>query len=79
VGGAGQAPDSVPKLVAELAIADHALDVEVDISALDSVGKHAKPQGISTTLRDAVREVEFLSLGGLFDLRGVRGAGRAIN
>jgi hypothetical protein len=72
--GAG-APDGIPELVAELAIADHALDVEVHVSALHGVGEHPESESVGTTLRDPVREVESLSLGGFLDLR-TGGGGR---
>mmetsp|Transcript_38932 Transcript_38932/g.105434 ORF Transcript_38932/g.105434 Transcript_38932/m.105434 type:complete len:282 (+) Transcript_38932:607-1452(+) len=58
----------VPDLVAEVAVPDHSVDVEVYVPSLQRVGQQAEAQGVRTALRDAVGEVLLLALLGLLDL-----------
>mmetsp|Transcript_17815 Transcript_17815/g.30196 ORF Transcript_17815/g.30196 Transcript_17815/m.30196 type:complete len:506 (-) Transcript_17815:1701-3218(-) len=65
--GEGELVD-VPELVAEVAVADDSLDVEVDV-ALDHVVEQAEAQGISAALGDSVGELLGLLHHCLLDLR----------
>lgn len=58
----------VPQLVAEMPVADHAVDVQVDVTALSGVCQQAEAKGIGATLWDSVREIELLALDGGSDL-----------
>eukprot|EP00760_Papus_ankaliazontas_P017993 PhM_4_TR17413/c0_g1_i1/m.82358 len=64
--------DHIPELVAELAVANDALNVQVDVIAARGVGEQTEAEGISTTLRDALGEGLLLELLRLANLLGVK-------
>lgn len=59
--------DNVPQLVAELTVSNYTLDVQVD-RALDHVREKSKSKGVSSALRNTIREILFLLNNSLFDL-----------
>lgn len=65
--------DNVPKLVAELSVANDSSHIKID-RALNHIGEESEAKGIGTTLWNTVRELQGLLLDGLCDfaLRQVR-------
>lgn len=61
----------LPELVAKLAVAEHAQDVQVDVAPLRSVGEQAEAQRVRAALGDAAGELLGLRLLGLCDLARV--------
>jgi hypothetical protein len=59
-------------LVSELAVGDHALDVEVDVTSLERVRQQTESQRIGTALRNALGEVALLSFDGLGHFVGIQ-------
>jgi len=59
----------VPEFVAELLVPNDSLHIQVD-GALEHVREHSKSEGVSTTLRDTIREVFLLSGARLSDFLG---------
>ena len=62
---------SIPQLVAELTITNHALDIKVDIAALHGIREKTKAKGIGTALGNTLRDVRRLALFRLDNLRGM--------
>lgn len=62
----------IPKFVAEMAVTQNPVHVQVDVTALGCVGAQSKPEGVGATLRNPRREVRLLPFLSLLHLAGIQ-------